>query len=178
MARGEAGALFLALIGHRPILSPAGRGRGRLVLLGSIQTGARHDAVSDHAGRNSSSHTLHHGRASFGDFESRRHFQRHFLRLDMTRDPVIKRSDFQWDEKVVTAVGNLIAPQVVCRLNLSAALPARAVYLFFEAVPTAPAEDFQVEAQIEFYRNGALVYSFPASIASNAVAAGGGANLV
>jgi hypothetical protein len=86
--------------------------------------------------------------------------------------PVTKKSDFQSDEKVVPAVANLIAPQIVCRMNISAALPARAVFLFLEAIPTNPAEDFQVEAQVEFYRNSALVYSFPASIASNAAAAG------
>jgi hypothetical protein len=81
-------------------------------------------------------------------------------------------SRFDLEEKIVSAVGALISGQVAIKLDLPSTLPYRAVYLFLEAVPTAAGTDFQVEAEVRFYRNNSLVHSIPASIADNSNAAG------
>ena len=80
-----------------------------------------------------------------------------------------KISQLDSDELVVSAVGALIRPsRGAIKLALPQAMKYRAVYLYLEAIPTTPAEDFELEAELEFRRCGCGVYSIPASIAENA----------
>jgi hypothetical protein len=84
-----------------------------------------------------------------------------------------KISQLDVDEVVVSAVGALIRPlRGAIKLTIPQAMTFRAVYLFLEAIPTVPGEDFELEAEIEFRRSGCGIYSIPASIAENANNAG------
>lgn len=74
------------------------------------------------------------------------------------------------DEFIVSGVARLIGSEIGrLRVPIPVDLKFRTVYLFLEAITTAAAADFEVQAELEFRRNGCGVHSMPASIAQNTV---------
>jgi len=76
-------------------------------------------------------------------------------------------SRFDADEFLVTGIARLIgAEQGKIRLAVPVDMKYRNVYLFLEAV-TSGALDFEVQAELQFIRNGVGIHEMPASIAIN-----------